>query len=140
MEQNEVRHGSPTFYSLIKEIEDMHDKKSQDYASTENPVGNYHFAGLVSSMFAHSPEDAGFAGRLAEKIYRLANVTCEGKTPIFESNQDAEVDIAVLACLWMADRRERRVQTAIQKQTNSISVKACQRQVPELDTISPEQQ
>jgi hypothetical protein len=103
------RHGSPTFYSLLEEMADTHDKKSHDYASNENPCGNYHFAGQLACLFAHSPDDAGFVGRLAEKIYRLANLERSHKTPANESIADTERDIAVITALWMADRRDRRL-------------------------------
>jgi hypothetical protein len=102
------RHGSPTFYALLEEMADTHDVKSHDYASDKNPSGNYHFAGQMATMFSHSPNDAGFVGRLAEKIYRLANLESQGKTPKNESIADTEKDIAVITALWMADRRDRR--------------------------------
>jgi hypothetical protein len=102
------RHGSPTFYKLLEEMADTHSQKSHDYASNQNPSGNYHFAGQMATMFAHSPQDAGFVGRLAEKIYRLANLEGSGKTPKNESIADTERDIAVITALWMADRRDRR--------------------------------
>ena len=104
----EKRHGSPSFYALINEMADTHDKKSHDYASNDNPYGNYHFAGQVSAMFAYCPEDAGFAGRIAEKLYRLANLEKAGKSPKNEGIEDTEKDICVIVCLWMADRRDRR--------------------------------
>lgn len=99
------RHGSPEFYKLLDEMADTHDRKSHDYASDDNPFGNYHFAGSVARMFSDS-RDAGFAGRLAEKIYRLANLT--GRNPLNESIIDTEIDILVITALWMTDRRERR--------------------------------
>lgn len=103
-----TRHGSPRFYDLLGEMAEVHDRKSHDYASNDNPYGNYHFAGLVSSLFSHSPNDAGFAGRIAEKMYRLANLESGGKIPQNESIDDTERDIAVITALWMADRRDRR--------------------------------
>lgn len=102
------RHGSPLFYELLEEMAETHDRKSHDYASNANPFGNYHFAGLVANLFSHSPEDSGFAGRLAEKIYRISILEGEGKQPKNESVEDTERDIAVIATLWMADRRNRR--------------------------------
>lgn len=102
------KHGSPTFYHLLEEMAVTHDKKSHDYASNDNPSGNYHFAGQMACMFSHSPCDAGFAGRLAEKIYRIANLESGGKIAKNESVEDTERDIAVIICLWMADRRDRR--------------------------------
>lgn len=99
------KHGSPEFYNLLEEMKLTHDKKSQDYSTNSDPFGNYHFAGTVSSMF-RNPMDAGFAGRIAEKLYRLS--VLENHSPINESVEDTETDIAVIAVLWMADRRARR--------------------------------
>ena len=103
-----TRNGSPIFYKLLEEMANTHDRKSHDYASNENPFGNYHFAGQVSSLFAHSVKDAGFAGRIAEKVYRLANLEGSQKTVSNESIEDTEKDICVITLLWMADRRNRR--------------------------------
>ena len=102
------RHGSPVFYNLLKEMAETHDKKSHDYALDNNPYGNYTFAGLISSLFSHSPDDAGFAGRIAEKIYRLSVLGKRGTAPKNEAIDDTERDIAVIATLWMAMRREKR--------------------------------
>lgn len=105
------RPGSPIFYRLLDRLANLHEKKSHDYASTVNPVGNYHFAGLLASMFSHSPQDAGFIGRIGEKIYRLSNLEKDGKTPKNESIEDTELDICVITLLWMSDRQERRAKT-----------------------------
>jgi len=119
-EQARDRHGSPLFYSLLSEMADTHDKKSHDYASNSNPFGNYHFAGHLALLFAHSSEDAGFAGRLGEKMYRLANLERDGKTPRNESIEDTERDFAVIATLWMADRRQRRWDSINAKQREQL--------------------
>ncbi len=102
------RHGSSTFYALLDQMAKTHSTKSHDYANDNNPYGNYHFAGLVANLFKHNSQDAGFAGRIAEKLYRLANLESAAKTPVNESIEDTEKDICVIVCLWMADRRDRR--------------------------------
>lgn len=102
------RHGSPAFYKLLEEMADTHDKKSHDYASNDNPSGNYHFAGKLALMFSHSEQDAGFIGRIGEKLYRLANLESGQKIPQNESIEDTERDLCVIMALWMADRRNRR--------------------------------
>lgn len=106
--QERIRHGSPTFYKLLQEMAETHDKKSHDYASNDNPSGNYHFAGQMAGMFNHSPQDAGFIGRLAEKIYRIANIESSGKIGLTETIEDTERDIVTITALWISDRRDRR--------------------------------
>lgn len=109
-----TRHGLPAFYSLLQECAETHDKKSHDYASESNPTGNYHFAGRLALLFSHSEQDAGFIGRIGEKVYRLANLESSQKVPSNESIEDTERDIAVITLLWMADRRMRRYQKKVE--------------------------
>lgn len=103
------RHGSPLFYELLQKMAETHDKKSHDYASNDNPFGNYHFAGMLSKLF-DNPDDAGFIGRLGEKFYRLANLENASKEVAVkdEGVADTENDIAVITLLWIVDRRQRR--------------------------------
>lgn len=105
-------HGSQAFYNLLSEMRDTHSRKSHDYATDSDPYLNYKFAGSVASLFAHSPDDAGFAGRLAEKMVRLAVLGKGQKIPLNESVADTERDIAVIATLWMAMRRDKGVEFA----------------------------
>lgn len=104
------RHGSPTFYALLEEMAEIHDKKSHDYASNSNPYGNYHFAGKLSKLF-DNPDDSGFIGRLGEKLFRLANLENRCLFPANESIEDTERDIIVITALWISDRRDRRRKT-----------------------------
>ena len=101
------RYGMPEFYQLLRVMAELHHMKSHDYASNEDPAGNYHFAGEIALMFV-DPHDAGFAGRLAEKMYRMSNLQNSRKEPLNESVEDTERDFAVIAALWMADRKARR--------------------------------
>jgi len=103
------RHGSPLFYDLLQNMADLHEKKSHDYASDGNPFGNYEFAGTLGSLFKHSPLDIGFVTRIGEKLYRLSNLESSGKRPKNESIEDTELDVCVIAVLWMAARRNRRL-------------------------------
>lgn len=107
------RNGMPEFYALLAQMADTHDRKSHDYASNTNPAGNYHFAGQIALLFSHSPQDAGFAGRIAEKLYRLSNLESSGKSALNETIEDTEVDIVTITALWMADRRHRRIKNQI---------------------------
>lgn len=99
--------GSKTFYDLLKEAGHLHAIKAHDYATDEDPYGNFRFAGMMSQLFK-SPEDAGFMGRIGEKIYRLANLENNSKEPKNESIEDTERDLCTLMILWISMRRDRR--------------------------------
>lgn len=111
--KKEERNGSPEFYKLLEEAAMIHDKKSHDYASNDDPFANYKFAGLLSKLF-NNPDDSGFVGRIGEKLYRLANIENNGKTTKNESIEDTETDIVTITALWVAMRRERRRNNAKQ--------------------------
>jgi hypothetical protein len=96
-----------TFYKLLGKAYELYDKKSHDYASEAEPYGNYHFAGMLSKLF-DNPNDAGFIGRMGEKLYRLANLENSGKAPLNENIEDTEIDLIVIMVLWIASRRDRR--------------------------------
>ena len=113
-------HGSPEFYRLLGLAAELHNKKSHDYATNDNPFGNYTFAGQMALMFKHSALDAGFFGRMSEKIYRLANLESSGKTAKNESVSDTELDLVVIVCLWMAARRDRRINIPLKKAMDEI--------------------
>lgn len=101
------RHGSPEFYAMLEKMADMHDKKSRDYTSEDDPFGNYHFAGRLGQLF-NNAEDAGFVARIGEKMYRLANLENSNKEVQNEPIEDTEIDLCTIMTLWMASRRARR--------------------------------
>ena len=107
-EQGRQMNGSPTFYSLLQEMAQTHDRKSHDYASNDNPYGNYTFSGELASLFSHSKLDVGFVSRIGEKLYRLANLERSQKVVYNESIEDTEKDLATIVTLWMAARRDSR--------------------------------
>jgi hypothetical protein len=134
------RHGLPAFYNLLQEMAETHDKKSYDYASDSNPSGNYHFAGKLALVFSHSEQDAGFVGRLGEKIYRLANLESSQKIAQNESIEDTELDCCVIMALWMADRRDRRFKAREQHLNRILNDEAESGiDVPEFDVRNVEQ-
>lgn len=102
-----MKNGSQDFYKILEEMGELHSKKSHDYASNSSPFANYRFAGLMSKVF-DNPDDAGFVGRIGEKLYRLANLENGNKKPLNESIEDTELDLCVIMTLWIASRRERR--------------------------------
>lgn len=98
---------SMTFLNLLDAASALYAKKSHDYASEDSPYGNYHFAGMMSKLFQNA-DDAGFVGRMGEKLYRLANLENNGKAPLNETIEDTEIDLIVIMVLWISSRRDKR--------------------------------
>jgi hypothetical protein len=91
------------FTQKLDELRELHELKSQDYASDEDPYRNF-------------KENAKLWGRLAwveplirlsEKVFRLINLIVNKKTPNNEGIRDSIKDIACLAiiALDMFDER-----------------------------------
>lgn len=119
--QGRQMNGSPTFYSLLQEMAQTHDRKSHDYASNDNPYGNYTFAGELASLFSHSKLDVGFVSRVGEKLYRLANLERSQKAVYNESIEDTEKDIATIVTLWMAARRDIRQKNQVYDNEKAVA-------------------
>lgn len=100
------------FHVILQEMSTLHDRKRHDYTTDENPYGNYIFAGQMSQLF-EDHRDAGFVGRIGEKLFRLANLENDGKKPLNESIEDTENDICTIMVLWVASRRQRRISAQI---------------------------
>jgi hypothetical protein len=96
-----------TFYDLLKASGDLHTLKANEYSGDADPYANFKFAGQMSKLFV-DPDDSGFVGRIAERLFRLANLENSGKTPQNEPIEDTERELCMLVVLWMSMRKDRR--------------------------------
>lgn len=90
---------NPKYDALLARMQEMHDRKSQDYASDANRYSNFEFAGMLGAMFS-IPADIAFAVLIGVKLARLGELKGKGKTPNNESVEDSFLDLAVYASLW----------------------------------------
>lgn len=90
--------GSPKFHELLKKMGEIHDKKSHDYASTENPFQNFERSSEIVSWFK-SDNDKVFAAIIGIKLARLSELL-NGKEPQNESIEDSFIDCANYVLLW----------------------------------------
>lgn len=86
---------SERFHALLKEIGDLHDKKSLDYGSEHDPLANVQ----ASSEFG-VPAWIGTLVRLNDKVQRLKAFARRG-TLANESAKDSMLDISVYALIAM---------------------------------------
>lgn len=88
---------NPKYHAALKELADLHDKKSQDYADTG--------AGKWYTNFEEAAATAGisveevFMALIGVKLARLRELKKKGLTPQNESVQDSRKDLANYAIL-----------------------------------------
>lgn len=87
------------FVALLAEMQEMHDRKSQDYANDTNRYQNFEIAGALGAMFK-DPVDVAFATLIGVKLARLGELRGKGKTPNNEGIADTHLDLSVYATLW----------------------------------------
>lgn len=87
---------NPKFHALLKQMAEMHDKKSADYATDTNYYSNFEQA----AVSAGTTVDAVFRTMVGIKMARLAELQGKGKTPKNESVMDSLLDLAVYGALY----------------------------------------
>lgn len=90
-----MRKGHPRFYELLKEMEELHDRKNHDYAKATDPLSN-----IRSSEDIGIPGFAGNWIRMKDKTNRadqliLKLLKGEGPSVKDESLKDTFRDLAV---------------------------------------------
>ena len=90
---------NPKFDALLREMEQIHDKKNKDYAEEGNPYSNFEFAAKVAGC---SP-DTIFRALIGVKLARLDELL-KGKQPNNESLNDTLLDLAVYSAIWASYR------------------------------------
>jgi len=97
-------YGHPKFYKIVEELKKLHSQKNFQYATAENPLGNFERVGrLVQKLFKpHVPKDLGAAmimmGKQIDAVYEVVG---EGKVGTIEHLYDKFKDIAVYSIICM---------------------------------------
>src|SRR5574339_227525 len=103
----------------LKQIEEIHRRKNDDYANNSNPFDNFDCSEYMLRRFSN-PRDQSFVWPIATKLARLGNLLSRDTPPNNESVEDSLTDIATYILLWKAD---------IQRRTN-LNLQTISRQVP----------
>lgn len=95
---------NPAFDGLLKRMGAIHDAKRKDYASNDNPLGNFDAAGILGI----SPQ-LGILVRMTDKFTRACNlVRRRGECYVQdESLEDTLLDLANYALLAILAGRQR---------------------------------
>lgn len=96
----------PDFVESLDKMRELHLRKNDDYADSDNPFSNFEFTEFVLSYFK-SDRDKAFVWPIATKLARLATLFSSNKSPNNESVDDSFLDMAVYTLLWKADVKRR---------------------------------
>lgn len=98
----------PEFSTTLKQMEKLHIKKNDDYATDANPFFNFDRVTEMVALF-QQPSDKTYAHFIANKFARLAVLlNSKDKEPQNESIQDSLIDLANYAILWKCDISRRK--------------------------------
>lgn len=108
---------NPHYDKLVKELQELHDRKNADYSVEGNPFSNFEFASQIAAPF--EGVHVVFASLIGVKLARMA-VLLKGKDPNNESLSDTFGDLANYCLIW-ASMYEKENETKWQKTTETTS-------------------
>lgn len=92
----------PEFIRALDIMKEVHLKKNEDYASSDNPFSNFDHSTLGLTLFP-KPRDGSFAWPIYTKLARLSTLLNKSEGANNESIEDTFIDIANYILLWRAD-------------------------------------
>lgn len=96
----------PEVNSTLDKIRDIHKRKNDDYANSDNPFYNFDIQEFFSKQLK-SERDKVFANMVGLKFARIANLLACSANPNNESIIDSFDDFATYVILWKADYMRR---------------------------------
>jgi hypothetical protein len=107
----EKRYGHPMFHTLIEEIRELHERKNRQYATSDDPLGNFRRTGKIIAKMLKPGLDPTLASCLAfmsKQVDGVYEIFGEEKTDTVDSLEDKLLDIAVYSIIAMILVRESR--------------------------------
>lgn len=89
-----MRKGHPRFYELLKEMEDLHDRKNNNYSTENDPLSNLR---QCEEFGVRAP--LGTMVRMADKWSRLVQLMNGKPDLVGESLKDTLIDLSVYCLL-----------------------------------------
>jgi hypothetical protein len=107
--ESRKRYGHPMFYQIVEEIRDLHERKNKQYATQDDPLGNFRRTGQIIKKFLKPGLDPTLASCLAfmsKQVDGVYEMFGESKTDTPDQMEDKLLDIAVYAIIGMILVRE----------------------------------
>lgn len=105
------KYGHPAFYEAVQEIADLHEGKNRQYATPDDPLGNFRRTGqIIAKMLKPglNPTLASCLAFMSKQVDGVYEIFGEDKTDTFDSLEDKLLDIAVYAIIGIILVREAR--------------------------------
>lgn len=91
----------PEVIDALDKIKELHERKNDDYAFSDNPFSNFDVQAYLLEQFKFaSSHDQAFISLIAVKIARLANLLSSKGHPQNESIEDTMLDLATYTLIW----------------------------------------
>ena len=104
------QYGHPQFYTILKELADLHSKKNYQYSTDKDPLSNFRSAGKMVEKLFKPNINVPLATALvymSKQYDGVLNIVGEGKTDTVESVRDKLMDISVYAILCIILNEEK---------------------------------
>lgn len=92
-------HGHPDFYKMTQEEIELHNAKNYQYASSDDPLGNFKRVGILCHKVLNNPDVPDYlkVGMvfMAKQIDAVYDMIGEGKTDTIEQIDDKFRDVSV---------------------------------------------
>jgi len=103
-------YGHPKFYRILDELADLHSKKNHQYATKDNPLGNFTRTGYLTKKLWKEGIDERLAIALAymsKQVDGVYEMVGEGKKDTVEELKDKLMDIAIYSviCIILCEEK-----------------------------------
>jgi hypothetical protein len=106
-----IRYGHPLFNVIVEEIKRLHEEKNRQYATTDDPLGNFRRTGQIIAKLLKpgiNPTLASCLAFMSKQVDGVYELFGESKENTVDSLEDKLLDIAVYSIIGMILVRESR--------------------------------
>jgi hypothetical protein len=116
-EQKAAQAGHPMFYEIVEEIRDLHNRKNAQYATKDDPLGNFRRTGQIIKKFLKpglDPTLASLLSFMSKQVDGIYEMFAESKTQTCEEIEDKLLDTAIYSIIGIILVREAKKQQSNQ--------------------------
>lgn len=112
--QSPPRYGHPLFNVIVEEIKKLHEEKNRQYASGDDPLGNFRRTGQIIAKLLKpgiNPSLASCLAFMSKQVDGVYELFGESKENTIDSLEDKLLDITIYSIIGMIMVRESRTKS-----------------------------